>query len=187
MLYLASKSPRRRELISRITPDFDVLDIDVEEVPQLDESPENYVLRVARDKALAAKKMVDDEDIIVAADTEVVLNNKIIGKPTDEEDAVSTLGDLSGRTHEVITVVIAYRKEALSIVTKNFVRFREISEQERRWYCKTCVPLDKAGSYGVQDAGAGFIDRLEGNYSSVMGLPIKETRQLLQDSGMPLK
>jgi septum formation protein len=187
MLYLASKSPRRRELISRITPDFKVLDVDVEEVPGSDETPEDYVLRVAHDKAVTAKKLVDDKDIVIAADTEVVLDDSIIGKPLDEEDAVSILGRLSGRTHKVITVVIAHGINELSIVTTNLVRFREITEEERRRYCETCVPLDKAGAYGVQDAGAGFIERLEGSYSSVMGLPIKETRQLLQQSGLKLK
>ncbi len=187
MLYLASKSPRRKELLGRITPDFKVLDVDVEEIPQPGESPDVYVLRVAMDKAAAAKKRTNDEDIVVAADTEVILDNNIIGKPTDEENAVSILGELSDRTHKVISVVIVHGKDALSVVTTNLVTFREISEQERRWYCKTCAPLDKAGAYGVQDAGAGFIDRLDGSYSSVMGLPLKETRQLLQQSGLKLK
>ena len=187
MLYLASKSPRRKELIGRITTDFKVLDVDVEEVPRSDETPEDYVIRVAHDKAVAAKKLVDDKDIVIAADTEVILDNSIIGKPLDEKDAVSILGRLSGRTHKVITVVTVHGMNETSIVTTNLVGFREISEEERRWYCKTCNPLDKAGAYGVQDAGAGFIDRLEGSYSSVMGLPVKETRQLLQQSGLKFK
>ncbi len=187
MIFLASKSPRRKQLLSKITGDFETLDINVEEVPQPGEAPEDYVLRVAMDKANMAKRRTHEGDIVIAADTEVALNGTIMGKPANENDAIDMLGRLSGKSHEVISAVIILSDKLAYRINKSMVYFRQTTEQERQWYCKTYSPLDKAGAYGIQDGAAAFIDRFEGSYSGVMGLPLNETRQLLQQSGLMLK
>jgi len=186
MLYLASKSPRRKLLLSKITTAFKTLDIDIEEAPKANETPQEYIVRVARDKAFAAKKLIDDNSFIISADTEVVLNGSIIGKPADTSAAVSILEILSNTTHEVITVVVVLGDELYQVINTNRVTFRETTEEERKWYSNNSSLLDKAGAYGIQDAAAAFVDRFEGSYSGVMGLPLYDTRQLLVKSGVNL-
>ncbi|NNE37072.1 MAG: Maf family protein, partial [Gammaproteobacteria bacterium] len=121
---------------------------------------------------------------VIAADTEVVLNGTILGKPADMDDAMAMLGRLSGNTHLVISAVIIIGSKLVYHNNKSLVHFRKTTRQERQWYCDNFSPLDKAGAYGIQDAAAAFIDRFEGSYSGVMGLPLKQTRQLLQQAGI---
>ena len=179
-LYLASKSPRRRHLLDRLGVRYEVLDVDVEEVPAAGESPEDYVRRVALDKAGAGSRLVGPDDSVLAADTEVILDGRILGKPADAADCIAMLGSLSGRSHEVYTAVALIGNGTRTLLSRNIVTFRVLTTEERQDYCETCRPLDKAGAYGIQDKGAGFIDRLEGSFSSVMGLPLKETEELLK-------
>jgi len=180
MLYLASKSPRRKELLQKLGVQFEVIDADIEEVPHLHESPEDYVQRIAIEKARAGSKLAPSKLPVLAADTEVIVDGKIFGKPADMQAAVAMLQELSGRMHEVYTAVALLDGEMKIALNKSRVWFRPLTVAECEHYCNTCKPLDKAGSYGVQDQGAGFIWRLEGSYSGVMGLPLSETRQLLQ-------
>ena len=186
MLYLASKSPRRQLLLSKITSNFRILNTDIEEIPKANETPHEYIVRVARDKAYAARKLINDNELVIAADTEVILNGSILGKPADTSAAVSILEKLSNTTHEVITVVVILGDELYQVINTNRVTFRKTTNEERLWYCDNFSPLDKAGAYGIQDAAAAFIDRFEGSYSGVMGLPLFDTRELLIKSGVPL-
>lgn len=186
MLYLASKSPRRKLLLSKITSSFRILDTDIEEIPKMNETPQEYIVRVARDKAYAARKLISNNKLVMAADTEVILNGSILGKPADTSAAISMLEKLSNTTHEVITVVIILGDELYQVINTNRVTFRKTTKEERLWYCENFSPLDKAGAYGIQDAAAAFIDRFEGSYSGVMGLPLYDTHELLIKSGVPL-
>jgi septum formation protein len=186
MLYLASKSPRRKLLLSKITSSFRILDTDIEEIPKTNETPQEYIVRVARDKAYAARKLISNNELVMAADTEVILNGSILGKPADTSAAISMLEKLSNTTHEVITVVIIIGDELYQVINTNRVTFRKTTKEERLWYCENFSPLDKAGAYGIQDAAAAFIDRFEGSYSGVMGLPLYDTHELLIKSGVSL-
>jgi len=180
-IYLASKSPRRRELLHRLGVEFEIIDANIDEVPGVDELPEAYVQRIAIDKARAGRKLAPENLPILAADTEVIVDGKIFGKPADMQAAVAMLQALSGRMHEVYSAVALLDHNEIKIaLNKNRVWFRPLGLRECENYCHTYRPLDKAGAYGVQDKGAGFIQRLEGSYSGVMGLPIAQTKQLLQ-------
>jgi len=180
MIYLASKSPRRKELLQRLGVAFEIIDADIDEVPCVDELPEEYVQRIAIDKARAGRKLAPKNLPILAADTEVIVDGKIFGKPADMDQAVQMLQTLSGRMHEVYTAVTLLEDDIKIILNKNKVWFRPLTVQECKDYFRIYQPLDKAGAYGVQDKGAGFICRLQGSYSGVMGLPLAETGQLLQ-------
>jgi septum formation protein len=179
MLYLASKSPRRRHLLGQLGIEFEVLDVSIDEIPGQDESPAGYVRRIAEEKAAAGRQFAPPGAAVLAADTEVILDGRILGKPADMDGAVAMLQSLAGRDHEVYTAVVLLRPDMKLVLNKNRVWFREISRQECEDYCRTCRPLDKAGAYGIQDKGAGFIRRLEGSFSGVMGLPLAETKRLL--------
>jgi len=187
MLYLASQSPRRRHLLEQLGVAFTTLDIEVPEVRGADELPLDYVSRVARDKALAGLDRLAGipSATVLAADTEVVLDDEVFGKPADEKDAAAMLRRLSGYTHEVISVVWlvdALREErAISVST---VRFAELDAATIARYVATGEPMGKAGAYAIQGAAATFIEHLAGSYSGVMGLPLFETSALLRDFGM---
>lgn len=181
MLYLASKSPRRRELLLSLTDNFQTLEIDIPEVRAQGESPENYVSRMALEKAEAARTMCTDKSAaILASDTEVVRDGNILGKPLGKDDAFRMLMSLSGRSHEVLTSVVLLKETATILVSRNVLHFQKIEGDLCRRYCESGDPLDKAGSYGIQGLAASFITRLEGSYSAVMGLPLKETKTLLR-------
>lgn len=182
--YLASRSPRRKQLLSKIIQDFEVIDTDIDEVPMENEAPEDYVLRVAQAKALAAIESLGENVIVLGADTEVVYEGRIIGKPDSPEQALEILQTLSGQMHYVYTAVALYARSIQTIVHTSKVWFRPLSREECEAYCRETMPLDKAGAYGIQDIAAGFITRFEGSYSSVMGLPLKDTRNLLQSAGL---
>jgi septum formation protein len=179
VFYLASASPRRRELLAQLGVEFQTIRVDIDEIWDGKETARRYVSRLAQEKALAAKKLAQHSWPILAADTEVVLDNQILGKPENTESARSMLMSLSGRTHEVLSAVVLLQETAQLVVSLNRVSFRDISTQECENYCASGEPLDKAGGYGIQGKAAIFINRLEGSYSSVMGLPLRETASLL--------
>ncbi len=187
MLYLASQSPRRRQLLEQIGVRFDTVDVDVPEVRAPGEEPADYVSRVAREKAGAGlfKLVGVSGALVLGADTEVVLGNDVFGKPADAADATSMLRRLSGREHQVITAVwcaSAGREErAISVST---VGFSALRDAEIGAYVASGEPMGRAGAYAIQGRAAAFIASIAGSYSSVMGLPLFETAQLLRRFGV---
>jgi septum formation protein len=178
--YLASQSPRRRELLTHLGIDFNTLDIEIDETWNGIESPQNYVLRIAKEKAIRAQEVVNDiHSIILTADTTVVLNNEILGKPRNSGEAIKMLLRLSGQAHQVFTALALCEREVKTIINKNTVRFRTLTIEEIESYVQTGEPMDKAGAYAIQGRAASFIIELEGSYSGVMGLPLKDTSHLL--------
>ncbi|HEY6941005.1 Maf family protein [Dokdonella sp.] len=182
-LFLASQSPRRRELLRQIGRAFDVLDVDVPERREPNETPEDYVSRVAREKAGAGLLQVAavHEAVVIGADTEVVLDDEVFGKPADAADAAAMLRRLSGRSHRVLSAVwcvSAGREEhALSVST---VEFAPMSEADIADYVATGEAFGKAGAYAIQGHAAAYVRRLDGSHSAVMGLPLHETSVLLR-------
>ena len=185
-LYLASRSPRRRELLRQIGVSFELLDIEVDEGQRPDEPPADYVRRVAEEKAVAGFKQIAaaDRRPVLAADTSVVVSGQILGKPENRDHGIWMLGQLSDTTHEVFSAVTLCQSVPLTRISVSRVTFRKLSEAEMLDYWYTGEPLDKAGSYAIQGLGAQYITRLEGSYSAVMGLPLFETAQLLQQAGI---
>lgn len=187
MLYLASRSPRRLQLLEQIGVCFEVIDPDVPEVRAVDESAEDYVDRVARDKARAglAQCVHDDGAVVLGADTEVVLDGRVFGKPRDAEDAMAMLRALSGRTHRVVSVVWCVAKgRERSVRSVSEVRFAGLSAGEIERCVATGEPFGKAGGYAIQGHAGMFIEHLSGSYSGVMGLPLHETARLLREFGV---
>lgn len=184
-LILASASPRRRELLDQLGIRYEVLPADIHEVPEPGETPEAYVRRVAADKSLATQRLCSSPLPVLAADTEVVLDGEILGKPRDFERAREMLSRLSGREHRVLSAVSLRlgenHWEALSLST---VAFRDILPSEIEAYWATGEPQGKAGAYAIQGLGAVFIRQLSGSYSGVMGLPLFETAELLKRVGL---
>lgn len=186
-IYLASSSPRRRELLTQIGVQFQQISVDVEERIKEGETPKDYVQRVALDKALAGWQSKERElDIpVLGADTEVVLDDQVMGKPKDQLHASEMLNLLSGRVHQVISAVaVVQNNKQQAITSVNKVSIRDLAEEERKNYCITGEPLDKAGGYGIQGRAAAFISNLEGSFSGVMGLPLYETSRLLREFGI---
>jgi len=186
-LFLASASPRRRELLAQIGVPFSLLDVSVDETPSPTESPEAYVERVARDKALAGLAGIGEGDsYVLGADTSVVLEQRILGKPVDRADGLAMLAALSGRTHRVMTAVALASRTACEVrVVISEVTFRTIEEAEAERYWDSGEPQDKAGGYAIQGWGAVFVSQLHGSYSAVVGLPLCETAQLVDAFGLP--
>ncbi|MHC8316197.1 Maf family protein [Pseudomonas sp. LB3P31] len=187
-LFLASGSPRRRELLTQIGVPFSAISADIDETPLTQESPSAYVERLARGKALAGRGAVvcPAEFCVLGADTAVVLDGKILGKPVDEADACAMLMLLSGREHEVLTgIALLDAERCESRVIRSLVRFRQIGPGEAAAYWASGEPRDKAGSYGIQGLGAVFVAGLDGSYSAVVGLPLCETAELLGHFGIP--
>ena len=188
MLYLASQSPRRRELLVQLGATFSVLDVEVPEQRDDAEAPHAYIERVARDKARAGLAMLAAVDrgaaVVLGADTEVVLDGEVFGKPHDADHAMRMLSRLSGRTHEVISAVWAVtgdREQGDVCVSQ--VRFSTLDARTIAAYVATGEPFGKAGGYAIQGLGAEFIEHLQGSYSGVMGLPLFETARLLRGFG----
>jgi septum formation protein len=186
-VYLASGSPRRRELLQQIGVSFRVVGTAVDEAVRLAETAPAYVLRLATAKADAGWERSRDasQAAVLAADTAVVLDGGILGKPSDRQDAEDMLRRLSGRTHVVLTAV-ALRTESgvLSRISRSEVTFRAIAAGEIQAYWDTGEPCDKAGAYAIQGRAAVFIADLRGSYSGVMGLPLFETAELLSNAGV---
>jgi septum formation protein len=183
MLYLASRSPRRNELLARLDRSFQALDLHVPEVRAADESAADYVQRVAADKARAGLALVahDPDAVVLGSDTEVVLDGRVFGKPADADDACAMLRTLAGRTHQVMTavaLVAAGREQGVLVVSE--VTFAAIDEDRIAAYVASGEPMDKAGAYAIQGGAERYIRHLAGSYSGVMGLPLQQTEQLLQ-------
>lgn len=190
MLYLASQSPRRRQLLEQLGVDFTVVDVEVPEQRLPGESPQDYVCRVARDKARAglASLGTSDHALVLGADTEVVLDDEVFGKPADADDAAAMLGRLAGRTHEVISAVWlvgAGVERGETCISR--VRFAPLDESTIASYVATGESFGKAGAYAIQGRGASLIEHLDGSYSGVMGLPVFETARLLRAGGITPK
>jgi septum formation protein len=185
--YLASASPRRAELLRQIGVDFTVLPCAVDECGLGGEAPEEQVLRLALAKARAGwvqRGRILDLPVL-GADTLVVLDGKVFGKPRDRADALAMLATLSGRVHAVLSAVAMGRgDEQQARLSVSHVRFRPIRHDEAERYWATGEPADKAGAYAIQGFGAVFVERLEGSYSAVMGLPLFETAELLAAFGV---
>ena len=182
VIYLASASPRRSELLRQIDVTHAVRPVDIDETPRLGEQPDRYALRLAEEKArvLWERLAAAERRPVLAADTTVALGDEILGKPADHADAVRILGRLSGRSHEVHTAVaVLHEGGANARVSTSTVEFRRLTRAEIDWYWHTGEPADKAGAYGVQGHAAIFIRHLAGSYSGVMGLPLYETWELL--------
>ncbi len=187
MLYLASQSPRRRQLLEQLGLKFGIVDIDVPEIRDPGESVEDYVIRVAREKACAGFKKLDGDSgvLVLGADTEVVLNDRVFGKPASPAHAVEMLVDLSGRTHRVLSAVCCAAKNRVGHAIKvSEVSFAALTRAEIDAYVASSEPQGKAGAYAIQGQAAAFITHLNGSYSAVMGLPLYETAQLLRDFGI---
>ena len=187
-LYLASGSPRRRELLTQIAVPFltQIAPIDENALPG--ESPIAYVERLARAKAQAGLAALSDtaDAVVLGADTAVVLDGRILGKPADRDDALATLSALSGRSHQVLTAVALVSRERLeSRVVTSQVTFRPLSQAEIEAYWASGEPQDKAGCYGIQGLAAVFVSQLQGSYSAVVGLPLCETAALLAEFAIP--
>ncbi len=186
-IYLASASPRRRELLEQIGVRYELIKVDVPELRDPAESPEEYVLRVSLQKARAGLALLDEGDHhpVLGADTAVVVDGEVLGKPRDRDDALAMLRRLAGREHLVLCgVALVGHDGEQSRLSVSHVHFRPLGDDEALAYWHTGEPADKAGGYGIQGIGAMFIERLEGSYSGVMGLPLFETAQLLQQAGI---
>jgi septum formation protein len=184
MIRLASASPRRHELLTQIGVPHVVTVPHVDEAALPDERPADYVQRLARSKAEAVWSK-DQSLPVLAADTTVVLDGTMFGKPSDRTEAMDMLGRLSGRTHDVLTAVALAHAGGLSLrMSVSEVRFRTLSEEECGAYWETGEPHDKAGGYAIQGRAAVFIESMTGSYSGVMGLPLFETAELLREAGI---
>ena len=179
---LASASPRRRELLSLLLEEFDCCSADIDETPISDELPEDYVLRMAVEKASAFR---NERGVIIGSDTVVVLSGNILQKPASIEDAQGMLSALSGQTHQVMTAVaIMIDAELMTTVSITEVTFATLEMPLIEAYLATDEPWDKAGGYGIQGLAGSFVRRINGSYSSVVGLPLCETRELLEGAGI---
>jgi septum formation protein len=185
VLCLASASPRRRALLAQLGVPHVVRSADIDEAVAAGETAADYVMRLARSKALKVRTAAGPLPVL-AADTSVVLDERICGKPADEAAALAMLGRLSGRSHRVLTAVALVTAAGVSFrLSATEVRFRPLSATEICAYWASGEPRDKAGGYAVQGYGAAFIEHLAGSYSGVMGLPLYETAQLLAAAGIP--
>ncbi|HHH0260734.1 TPA: nucleoside triphosphate pyrophosphatase [Yersinia enterocolitica] len=181
-LYLASGSPRRRELLTLLDVPFEVLKTEVKEQRRAEESAQQYVQRLAQDKARAGVSVAPQDLPVLGADTIVVLNGQVLEKPRDKAHAQQILSALSGQQHQVITAVsLADRKNMLSAMVVTDVTFRVLSQLEISDYIATGEPMDKAGAYGIQGKGGCFVRSITGSYHAVVGLPLVETHELLSN------
>jgi septum formation protein len=198
-IYLASRSPRRRELLAQVGVRFDLLlfrvppreDAEVNEDWQPGETPEGYVQRVACAKAEFGADLIARRAIVarpvLAADTTLDLDGEIIGKPRDEADAIAILARLSGRSHRVLTAIAMAQGERIEHrLSVSTVRFRPLGADEIKRYVQSGEPMDKAGAYGIQGRAALFIEEIHGSHSGIVGLPLCETALLLREFGYPL-
>lgn len=187
-LILASQSPRRRELLSQLGFQFSVQASDIDETAQAAETPYNYVLRLAKEKAqhvfTSLTATEQENSFVLGSDTSVVLNGKILGKPENESDCINTLLLLSNNQHQVLTAIALVGNEGVKgeVITTE-VSFKALTKTEIQAYWLTGEPQDKAGSYGIQGIAGQFVKTISGSYSAVVGLPLYETAQLLTQAG----
>lgn len=179
-IILASTSPRRKELLEQVGLQFTTAVIDIDESNVEGETPADYVVRLAREKALAAMPDFTKETVIIAADTTVTIDSHILGKPVDQSDAFAMWQLLSGRTHQVMTgVAVAYAGEIKTAIVTTDVEFLPLTQAQMQDYWNSGEPIGKAGGYAIQGLGAAFIPRIQGSYSNVVGLPLVETLALI--------
>lgn len=183
-IILASASPRRKELLDQIGIRYTVYAVDIDETPLINESPLAYVQRVAAEKSAACVLKLQTEQLVLAADTTVVLGDVIMGKPKDEADALAMLRQLSGKTHQVYSAISLRGREHTQAVSITDVTFKVLTEQEMLTYWISGEPIDKAGAYAIQGKGSVFVTAINGSFSGVMGLPLFETAQLLRQQGV---
>lgn len=188
MIYLASASPRRRELLRQLGIEFEAMPSHILEARQPGESPADYVIRVARDKARFVAGQIRERNLpahpVLGADTEVVLDGEILGKPGDRAHGMEMLRRLAGRAHEVLSAIcVIHREKTHTALSTSRVTFGPLTETEIAQYWETGEPVDKAGAYAIQGRAAAFITRLEGSYSGVMGLPLHELAGILKKIG----
>ncbi|RMG36822.1 MAG: septum formation inhibitor Maf [Gammaproteobacteria bacterium] len=184
-LILASQSPRRAELLRQIGVGFRAHPAHIDETPLAGETATDYVLRMAIEKARAVHALYPGS-AVVGSDTAVILDDRILGKPENRETAIAMLVSLGGRSHRVLTAVALAHGTVESALSDSRVWFRAIDRQEAARYWDTGEPTDKAGGYAIQGRGAVFVERIEGSYSGIMGLPLFETAQLLSRIGIRL-
>jgi septum formation protein len=181
-VHLASSSPRRHEILKMLGIEFSAAGVDVDESRLLDEAAEAMVLRLAASKAAAA--VAGENQLVLGADTMVVADGEVYGKPRDQKDALQMLAALSNRTHQVLTGVALRSSHAIqTTLSRTDVRFRQILPDEALAYWQSGEPCDKAGAYAIQGRGGVFVAAISGSYSGVVGLPVYETTQLLADAG----
>jgi len=183
-LILASASPRRSELLHQLGIRHLIKSVDIDETPWRHESPLAYVERVANEKSAACRALLTEDLPVLAADTSVVCDGQILGKPQDSEDAIRMLSLLSGRSHQVYSAVSLRGDRHRQAVSVTEVRFRPLSRDEIIAYWHTGEPCDKAGAYAIQGLASVFIESINGSFSGVMGLPLFETAQLLAQQGI---
>jgi len=186
-ILLASASPRRSELLEQIGVAFAKLPVDIDESQRANETPDDYVCRMAVEKAQTGWARQAGQLPALGADTTVVCGEQIFGKPTDNQDALNMLACLSDNSHQVLSAVALCRGDELAVrLSKTSVRFRSISADECERYWLTGEPRDKAGAYGIQGMGAVFVTSIEGSYSGVVGLPLTQTAELLNLFDIPV-
>ncbi len=186
-IILASKSPRRSQLLRMLGMRFSVCSTEIDESLVEGENPESYTTRLAIEKALSPS--VPNNSIVIAADTTVVLRGEILGKPKDEKEAILMLSKLSGKSHYVYTATALRRIKTGSVFHEckvSKVTFKELSEGEIEWYVRSREPLDKAGSYGIQGLGSLFIEKIEGDFFAIMGLSLFSLRSLFSKAGIDI-
>lgn len=181
-IYLASSSPRRSELLGQIGVSFDLVKADIEEKPEMGESAQDYVLRLALQKAQAGFKNSSKDRPVLGADTIIVVDQRILEKPRDKRHAQEMLQLLSGRVHQVFTAVaLVQDDDTKSTLVKTEVSFKKLSVQEISDYWRTGEPIDKAAGYAIQGVAGKFINNISGSYSGVVGLPLFETAELIRE------
>ncbi|HBW42331.1 MAG TPA: septum formation inhibitor Maf [Leclercia adecarboxylata] len=181
-LYLASGSPRRQELLTQLGVAFERIVTGIEEKRAEGESAQQYVSRLAREKALAGVAQVPRDLPVLGADTIVILNGEVLEKPHDDEHAFKMLSKLSGQTHQVMTAfALADRQQVLDCLVVTDVTFRVLTEEDIAGYIASGEPMDKAGAYGIQGLGGCFVRKINGSYHAVVGLPLVETYELLSN------
>jgi len=187
-IILASKSPRRKELIEKIgIEDYKIIEADIDETPPPVSVPWQTVCYIALQKARDVSRRCKKDDIIIAADTMVAIDGSMLGKPASEDEAFSMLSIMSGMWHEVVTGVVVKKGETEIVEYESTkVKFRELEPEEIESYIATGSPMDKAGAYGVQDIAALFVERIEGDYYNVMGLPLHRLGLMLKEVGVRL-
>jgi len=194
MIYLASKSPRRKELLCQIGVEHEIIDIEVDETISKQKSPKENVAALSILKCQAGVHHIINQKKIIfpilAADTIVILGNKIFGKPNSESDAINMLMKFSGKTHSVITgvtigVILSDQAKFHTISVESKVKFAKLNKNDCNKYCKTNEPFDKAGGYGIQGYGSAFVKEIKGSYSNIVGLPIHEVIELFKKLEIP--
>ncbi|MFA5922097.1 MAG: Maf family protein [Methylococcaceae bacterium] len=183
-LILASASPRRKELLDQIKVTYKVHPVDLDETPLPNETPLDYVQRLAAEKSAACRAQLNTEIPVLAADTAVILGNMIMGKPQNQADALAMLTQLSGKTHQVYSAISLRGREHSQAVSITEVTFRRLTEREMLDYWHSGEPVDKAGSYAIQGMGGVFVESIKGSFSGVVGLPLFETAELLSKQGI---